>query len=268
MLTIHLAGDFPPERVSGRIVPSSRRIEPEVEAIINRAWSAATADGSRLLFDGPMARLESWKTSGGRIDLAFSETSYKPFFGTNLCHPELADRFGRSVLANAAGVSPALLTADEFLLLGVRNSRVAYYPNRIHPFAGTMEPRDGADVFAAVRRELAEELSLDPSDIRDISLSGVAEDHNLRQDELIFRVRSHRTRAEIESRLDQQEHRSVRAIQADETDISSAIADPLLTPVAVASLLLFGRSAFGVDWLRSTIGASHRRGLRLHEGHE
>jgi hypothetical protein len=48
-------------------------------------------------------------------------------------------------------VSPALLTADGFLMMGRRNASVAYYPNRVHPFAGALDPGD-ADMFAAVRR--------------------------------------------------------------------------------------------------------------------
>ena len=44
-------------------------------------------------------------------------------------------------LANPVGVSPALLSADNFLIMGRRNASVAYYPNRIHPFAGALEPR-------------------------------------------------------------------------------------------------------------------------------
>ena len=43
----------------------------------------------------------------------------------------------------------SLLTRDGWLLYGRRNATVAYYPNRVHPFAGTLEPGDLADVFGA-----------------------------------------------------------------------------------------------------------------------
>ena len=75
-----------------------------------------------------------------RLALTLSNTTYKHFLGTNLTHPELADRYGREILANPVGVSPALLTADNFLMMGRRNASVAYYPNRIHPFAGALDP--------------------------------------------------------------------------------------------------------------------------------
>ena len=100
----------------------------------------------------------------------------------------LAEEFGDKVLANPIGVSTALETADGFLLMGRRNDSVAYYPNRVHPFAGALEPRDDLDVFDDVRRELHEELAMTPDSIADIACIGVAEDNNIRHPELIFHV--------------------------------------------------------------------------------
>ncbi len=186
MLRILAVGNWTSDAVDARLISSSRPIIPEIERIIEEEWSAHSNRPGILLFDGPMARWESWKASPRRLRIELSQTSYKPFLGTNLMHPELADRFGRSALANPVGVSPALLTADGFLLMGRRNTSVAYYPNRIHPFAGAMEPQDKADVFAAARRELMEELALSPPLILDIRCTGIVEDPSLRQPELIF----------------------------------------------------------------------------------
>src|SRR2546423_316715 len=86
--------------------------------------------------------------------------------------PILADRFGPQVLANPVGVSPALLTADNYLMMGRRNASVAYYPGRIHPFAGALDPQD-SDVFAAVRRELKEELAFEIQDVTEIFCTGI-----------------------------------------------------------------------------------------------
>jgi 8-oxo-dGTP pyrophosphatase MutT (NUDIX family) len=223
---------------------------PEVEEAIERAWAAARARPGVHLFDGPMCRLERWEVSGDgrRLRLALSETSYKPFFGTNMSHPELADRFGPEVMANPVGVSPALETSDGFLLLGRRNGAVAYYPNRVHPFAGALDPKDGGDLFAAVRRELREELSLEEADVPEVRCTGVASDPALRQTEFIFRARCTVPRQAVESRLDAQEHRGVVAIPATQDTVMTAARDPVLTPVAVAALLLWGRGAFGDSW--------------------
>ena len=81
-----------------------------------------------------------------------------------------------------------------------------------------------------------------------MSCTGIVEDENLRQPELIFRAASGLTRAEIESRLDPVEHHDTYAVRATPQEVARAVNDPLLTPVAVASLLLWGRLRFGEAW--------------------
>lgn len=280
MLRFHRIGDWGTADVRAAWTRRSHALPADAREIIERAWRDATAQPGVKLFDGPMCRLESWPaidaSRDGRLRLAFSTTSYKVFFGTNLSHPELADRYGPAVLANPLGVSPALETADGFLLLGKRNHAVAYYPGRIHPFAGSLEATDldgtdppirplqrastdpasdpappdaGPDVFAAVRRELAEELSLTDADLELIRCTGLVEDLRLRQPELIFRVRTSLSRAQVMAQVDPDEHHAGWAVPATPDGVAQAVREPLLTPIAVASLLLWGRSAFGDAWL-------------------
>ena len=259
ILRLRHAGDWTPDQVATAWAPSSLDVPPAARQVVGDAWERATLEPNRKLFDGPMCRLESWDFGGGRVRLTMSRTSYKHFWGTNLMHPELADRFSPAVLANPIGVSPALETADGFLLLGRRNREVAYYPSRVHPFAGALEPGDveagaaaagspGPDLFAAIRRELAEELHFTDADVELVRLTGLAEDVRLRQPELIFRVRSRLGRERIESQLDAAEHLSAVAVPAEADEVRRAIGRPELTPVAVAALLLWGRIAFGQDW--------------------
>lgn len=256
VLRIHHVGDWDGSQVFPAWVTSSLDLPEEARALVEESWNAAADRKDRKLFDGPMCRLESWSVREGRMDLSFSRTSYKVFWGTNLCHPDLGERYGRRALANPVGVSPALETADGFLLLGRRNASVAYYPGRLHPFAGCLEPGDAPgkgespapDLFAAVRRELGEELSLSDEDVPVVRCTGIVEDLSLRQPELIFRVRSRLTRREIESRLDRAEHHDSFALPGTREGVEAVLDDPLLTPVGVASLLLWGRTAFGERW--------------------
>src|SRR5258708_38525384 len=164
MLTFHAAGDWTRDQVHLSQTKSTRRIVPDVEHLIDDTWAQVSSQPGIHLFDGPMCRLESWRVSPAQLSLVLSDTSYKAFLGTNLHHPELSDRYGRQILANPVGVSPALETADGWLMMGRRNDSVAYYPNRIHPFAGAVEPRDALDVFAAGGRGLGEELSFTADD--------------------------------------------------------------------------------------------------------
>ncbi len=251
MLKFHAIGNWVRGDVRIEWTASSRPALPDVEQLIEQAWSAAMKRPGIHLFDGPMCRLESF-TADQSLKLVLSKTSYKPFFGTNLHNSHLADIYGQHVLANPVGVSPALVSSDGYLMLGRRNASVAYYPHKLHPFAGALEPRDDLDIFDEVRRELAEELSFTLADIANIRCSGFVEDISLRQPELILAVRSTRSRAQIESQVDRKEHGGSFAIPARRDAIESTLRDARhFTPVAIASLLLWGRLEFGDEWFRS-----------------
>lgn len=256
MLTFHAIGDWPPGRVrltgSDR---SSRRIDPDVERKIDDAWARVTARPGVHLFDGPMCRIEAFDASADVLHLSLSPTSYKPFVGTNLVNPQLADTHGRDVMANPVGVSALLETADGYYVLGRRNASVAYYPERVHPFAGALEPRDGVDPFAAVYRELSEELSLSRPEVVDLRCTGLVEDRALRQPELIFLARTTLPRADVERRVDRDEHHASCALEQVPSEVLEWTADHALTPVAVASLLLAGRLRFGEPWFNAAAAA-------------
>ncbi|HVY94373.1 MAG TPA: NUDIX domain-containing protein [Bryobacteraceae bacterium] len=247
MLDFPVVGAWKPGQVTTSFVASSRRVLPELEMLIEQAWDRAMSRPGVHLFDGPMCRLESRDVSRDRIHLTLSRTSYKPFVGTNMNRS--ADGFGREFLANPVGLSAVLLSADGQLLMGRRNANVAYYPSRVHPFAGCLEPAESLDVFADVRRELREELALTEPDIIEMFCTGITEDRSLRQPEMTFAVRTHKTLAQIESQLDAQEHRGIFHTPATAEGIEQALrSKEAFTPVGIGAMLLFGRSAFGGAW--------------------
>jgi hydroxypyruvate isomerase len=93
ILRFHATGRWAAAEVGvSRLPGSGRQVRPDVEAMIERAWAEAVSRPGVQLFDGAMCRLESWEASAERLAVVLSETSYKPFLGTNLTHPELADR--------------------------------------------------------------------------------------------------------------------------------------------------------------------------------
>lgn len=246
-----------------RHAPNSRIRPDAVERMIEQTWAGAVGKAQAKLFDGPMCRLESWRASPDSLELVLSLDSYKAFFGTNLNHATLADTYGREALANPVGLSAALITADNFLMLGRRNEAVAYYPLRTHPFAGSLEPADAGDLFAAMRRELVEELAFTADDISGMRCLGLIEDQSLRQPEAVLCVQSHRRRSEIESRLDAAEHHASRAICLDAHAFEVAIHDPSLTPVAIGTLLLCGGANFSATWLEETAKATNIASARV-----
>lgn len=249
MLTIEASGRWNCSQVRAVARPDTRPRIESVEQLIDRSWQQAGRIPGIHLFDGPMCRLESFTALPELLELAISSTSYRIFLGTNMLHPELADRYGPQVLANPLGISCLIETADHWILLGQRSASVAYYPNRVHPFAGALEPADTADVFAAAGRELYEELALDKSHLVQMECLALVRDNLLRQPELIFVAQTDLGRDRLEHQLDPVEHRALWPLAATSSAIESAMKQTnLLTPIAIGSLLLWGRQRFGDSW--------------------
>jgi 8-oxo-dGTP pyrophosphatase MutT (NUDIX family) len=246
-VNVRVMGKFGRGQVRTEWVPETRPRVGEVEEAIEEAWDRASRRPGVKLFDLPMCRLESFKANGV-LSLSMSLTTYKAFVGTNYSHPQWREKYGAPILANPLGMSAVIQSRDDFFLLGRRNAAVAHYPGRAHPFAGTLEPAEADDVFAAIERELAEEIDLKPSDISEINCLGLIEDASMGQPELIFYVRSSKPRTLIEQNLDGSEHTDVVPFAVKPEVIRRAMDDPLLTPVAAGALLLCGRAIFGTAW--------------------
>jgi len=218
-----LRGSFSPGRVRATWTTSTRRIDPDIEHAIDVAWTTTLQRPGVTLFDGPVVRCESFEvTADETLELSISRTSYKICVGTHFINPH----FPPEVRANLIGASTGVISSDGHLLMGVRNHRVAYYPGRVHPFAGSLEVRDVVDVFEDARREIFEEIGVQSSEITSIRCMGIARDEVLFHPELIFIARTSLLASEIESRLDKDEHESVVRV----VDIE----DERLTPIARA----------------------------------
>ncbi|HTL29947.1 MAG TPA: hypothetical protein VL282_12030, partial [Tepidisphaeraceae bacterium] len=139
MLTFRVIGDWDEDAVRVSWTASRLASNPRVERLIDTAWAGARQRKGIQLFDGPMCRLESFSATPTSLDLHVSRTSYRTFLGTNMSLGVVGS-FGPSVLANPIGLSTSMQSSDGHLLLGRRNEAVAYYPGRIHPFAGAAEP--------------------------------------------------------------------------------------------------------------------------------
>ncbi len=202
------------------------------------------------LFDGPLCRLESWRVDGHGLHLTLSRTSYKVFLGTNGRNAHLAASLGAQAMANAVGTSAAVLSSDGFLVFGERGPHVALYPDCAHPFGGCLEPSDGLDVVEDMARELREELGLGAADLVDLRCLALGGDLALGQPELTFLAVTKLTRAELERRVDHEEHRGSWAMRANAEDIALALReDRAMTPLTRLTLLVYGGHAFGATWL-------------------
>lgn len=224
-MNMRASGLWSRNQISVRLVDSTFHPDAEAIARVEAAWTAACARPGVHLFDGPLCRLERLEATPEHLHLDVSRCSYKWFMGTN------GSDATREPRADAVGTSAALVTADGWLVFGKRSTAVALYPGYAHPFGGTLEPAEAIDPIAEMARELAEEVGITAEDLLDLRCIGLGVDPRLQQPELLYLARVRLDRAEVERRLDPEEHSACWTVKAERTSIDEALRESDLTPV-------------------------------------
>lgn len=261
-------GPFKPDDVQVQWHDQPRPTCAHVEELIEGAWQRQLTDAQATgghLYNGRLARLISYMPSGGQLKLNLGPVTFREFVGTNLTNANLRYTTGPEFLADALGVSAAVVTEDNYLLLGMRSRNVAFHAQRLHPLGGIVELGEEAtigniDPFQTVQKELVQELGIAPQALLENVCLGMVRDRQIVQPELIFGVRVAGQAAEIcdtaANASDSYEHTHLVPIRSDETMIVSFIQQnsAQLTPVAIATLLLHGLQRWGLGWFTATRG--------------
>ena len=267
---LDVIGHYGPESVETQWLDDSRPTNPDVDALIEQAWQDQTSQASqddRCLYDGKLCRLIDLEADEQRLSLTLGAVSYKEFMGTNLTNAHLRYRHGPEVLANPLGVSAAVVTQDEYVLLGRRSEWVAHHAGKIHPLGGMVEPQPAggaADPFETILTELTEETGLPREAFGSPVCLGLVRDKRIVQPELVFELTVDRDVETIRrvalDAPDALEHTELVCVRnhpaATVTFIERNFAD--LTPVSLATLLLHGQTRWGSGWFAAARGYLRR----------
>jgi len=177
------------------ILNESSRIkaDPWLDQEIERVWQCALAEAgrqNRLLFPGPLCRLERYAVEGGHLRLRTGLTDYREFLGTNRNLAALSGFFGETscadYLADPLAVCTVLTTADDALLIARRTGRTMEHSGFWHVVGGHVEPARPVNVFESVRKELREELGVSTEEIPEMICLGLARAKETHKPELLF----------------------------------------------------------------------------------
>jgi hypothetical protein len=189
-----MIGHWSRDKVECRLSDEPMARNAETERLIAEAWdehARRAAERGQLFFAGAMCGLRDWTVNSDALHLQFGLTDYREFVGTNVVHPEFAERFGEEYLSNGAGVCSTIETTDGQLVLHRRSEQVFEHPGMLHFCGGSLEPVEGpdglmADPFAVMTREIDEEMEIPAAAIAEISCLGLARDgHSLKPDVLL-----------------------------------------------------------------------------------
>jgi len=222
-----------------------------------RAMADCAARGA-LLYNGPLVRWRGHAIRDGVLHIDAGPTDYRAFVGTNLYCRERIEEIGRERFANPIGTTGTVVTADGWLVYGRRSQRVAWHAGYLHTFGGALEavdvrPDGSVDAFAAIHRELTEELGVRAGEIACTECVGLIHDHEIWQPELLFEIRLRVDCVALMDRLNPdeqyQEHVSLEPVRDEPDALVPFIrrAAPV-APVGVGAICLYGRHRWGEQW--------------------
>ncbi|MCA9252003.1 MAG: hypothetical protein KDA54_12800 [Phycisphaerales bacterium] len=269
LANVEVAGPFARGDVKLSWSDAPRPSTDVLERLIAEVWARERAladDSGAVLFNGDLVRHIDHALIDDGLHIDVGPTDYKSFLGTNLRNGVLLDEIGRDAFANAIGVS-ALITCNRepaTVLLGHRSAKVVDQPGTIHTFGGALDADDRGDdgqinVFAAVTREICEELALRPDDLAELECLGLVCDRSIWQPELVFAARVDMNADELANRVDVSsmtaEHLDVERIVDSPAEVAAYIVQAKrTTPVAMSALCLYGWGAFGDGWFSDVLG--------------
>ncbi|HVP11822.1 MAG TPA: hypothetical protein VMV94_11615 [Phycisphaerae bacterium] len=261
-----------PAQVRTAFEPTPRPSTPQLDELIAAEWERQTAlarQAGRVLFNGGLLRYVRHAvlkgSTGGTeaIELTIGPTCYRDFVGTNLFNHHRLEEFGWERFSNPVGTTATLVSREGLICYGRRSESVAYHASHVHTFGGALEERDRAadgriDPFAAVCREVEEELGLRRDELADLCCVGLIRDKEICQPEMLFEARLDMTADELRARWRSAEAADEHVDIVTLPDRPDAIVPFIrgcgpIAPVAIGALFLHGRRVWGEEWFRAAI---------------
>jgi 8-oxo-dGTP pyrophosphatase MutT (NUDIX family) len=146
----------------------------DVAEKVEHVWQHELERNPKLT-PGPLLAARSVEVvdNGKRLLLRCGESTYKNFMGTT--HETVAPTIAEEYRHRAIGFLAVIITADNYLLLGVRSPKIDWGTLRHVVPAGRLRP-DEKDPYTGIRAEFKEELGLEAVEIRDLTCIGVVAD--------------------------------------------------------------------------------------------
>jgi 8-oxo-dGTP pyrophosphatase MutT (NUDIX family) len=179
-------GVFHEEDFFVELIPDKKHYKASTRKLINQAWQDAKLNPNLDIFNGDIISLNSimiapnHSTGSNCIYLKVQTTDYKSFYGTNICN---ANILPKTELANALAACAVVENMEGTVFLGLRNERLAETSGVWHVPGGTFDT--ATNPISLMKRELEEELNIEPKDISQSICLGFGENLILKKPEFL-----------------------------------------------------------------------------------
>lgn len=224
------------------ILPGKRSYKAATRKLINEAWQEAKLNPNLDIFNGKVLSLISavmtsnHETGRNQFFLKVQETDYKSFYGTNVCNTRAIPK---PDLANALAACAIVETVEGTVFAGLRSESLAETSGVWHVPGGTfMEPINPIDLM---KKEMAEELNIDESDIQSALCLGMAENLIMKKPEFLCYFHMNLSEWELSDKLldapDKDEHSEFVFVPMEE--LQDFIEVHCFAPIGKAAVKLY-----------------------------
>ncbi len=244
------SGLFPENKLKIVHTNCTLSYDEKTSALIERHWKQelkVAKEKNKLLFNGPIYRLENYEILEDHLMVYVSETNFKQLMGTNFYHPELAAKYGISSLSNALALCTLLETIDGNFVFVKRSSNVYFGERLWHLIAGqfSIEKNETRTLsaFEVLNKELFEEGALTNGYIEICVCLGLIRDTTHFKPELVFYTKTFLSAKEVVEKIktahDGYEHEEVAVVPKNELD--AFLNNEKLTSFAQGNYYLYQR---------------------------
>ncbi|MCD4829993.1 MAG: NUDIX domain-containing protein [Candidatus Cloacimonetes bacterium] len=234
-------GPFAPEQIRLCLAPGLRIYPSAITRLIEAAWEAARRQSGIKLWDGPAYSLLGSRVENGALLCQVQQTTYKAFFGANVCHCD--DIEDKSLLANSLACCCVCETTDDHVLLGLRSQSVAEDRGIWHIPGGNLDDIAAGDAapFEQVRREVEEEAHVSAEHIAALTCLGMGRSLRTWKPEFLFHARLTLNAEQLRTRLahaqDAGEHTEWRLVPS--SGVAGFTDTHTVSPIGLAALALW-----------------------------
>jgi 8-oxo-dGTP pyrophosphatase MutT (NUDIX family) len=241
------------------LIVTNQRIHypPEAIEFIENAWQDRAAQNpGRVQRDSPAIILLNITREMGGYQLIAGLTSYKYRYGTTL--PQFVQHFGTDLVAKTIGADALILTGDDKLIVGQRNTHRAGKTGGLHLPGGLIEQE--RDLVTAVKREIREEVGIEADEWEIESILGVQQSRETLSSGIVYFGITQLSSTEIVKKNTDNE--LGRKFIPNDPDIVRKLLlqfSRTASTSVIGALYLYGKQNFGLDWADQVLDRVSRR---------
>lgn len=197
----------------------------EVTNYIKKQWNDVIKKKPSM-FAGNLISMEKNNSESKYIKLDTIHTTYDDYYITKT--EEFQKTFPNEIHNRALSVGCVLVTSDNYVIMGIRDNKLALSPGKTTIVSGMVDNNDiinfkHVDIFGCVKREIKEEIGIKEDEIYDLSCIGLIDNFGQQNLFIPFFGRTSLSIKIIKERQNEGEFTEILGIKNSERELSEIL---------------------------------------------